>query len=195
MNEREVLELLRSSGAVLEGHFLLSSGRHSDLYVEKFRLFERPKIAAALGATLAGRLRGRQIEVVLSPAVGAIVFGFAVSLALEARFVFAERDGEALVLRRGFAIGEGERVAVIEDVVTTGRSLGEVLGLVPPGELVGVGCLLDRSERSGGMELPSALTSLARLEAESWGPESCPLCAQGAPLTAPGSRHLAPGDR
>src|SRR5205814_6532867 len=153
LNEDQVLQALRDVGAVSNGHFILSSGRHSDVYAEKFRALEHPDLAVSLGASLADRFAGQHIDVVLSPAVGAIVLGFATALAVsrardgdrdgdgEARFIFAERDAGAMRLRRGFEVAPGERVLVVEDVVTTGTSLREVLALVDPDALVGVGCL------------------------------------------------------
>ncbi len=188
MTGEEVIDLLRSAGAIERGHFVLSSGRHSDVYVEKFRALERPEAAHLLGRAIADRFRDRGVDVVLSPAVGAIILGFATALALGARFVFGEREGQTMRLRRGFGIGAGERVLVVEDVVTTGRSLREVLELVPPGELAGIACLLDRAP--GEMGLPVALDALARLEAPAWEAETCPLCAEGLPATAPGSRQV-----
>jgi len=188
LDEAGVLEALRSVGAVTSGHFILSSGRHSDVYAEKFRALERPDLAVVLGACLAERFAGQRVDVVLSPAVGAIILGFTTALALGARFVFAERDEGEMRLRRGFVLAPGERVLVVEDVVTTGRSLKEVLALVDPAALAGAGCLLDRSS---GVDLGVPLTSLARLQAPTWDPAECPLCAAGEPAVAPGSRHLA----
>jgi len=193
LNEDQVLQALRAVGAVSTGHFILSSGRHSDVYAEKFRALEHPDLAVSLGASLADRFAGQHIDVVLSPALGAIVLGFATALAVsrsrdgEARFIFAERDAGEMRLRRGFEVAPGERVLVVEDVVTTGTSLREVLALVDPDALVGVGCLLDRSS---GLDLGVPLTSLARLEAPTWDPAGCPLCAAGLDAVAPGSRHL-----
>ena len=203
LNEDQVLQALRDVGAVSNGHFILSSGRHSDVYAEKFRALEHPGLALSLGTSLADRFAGQHVDVVLSPAVGAIVLGFATALAVsrdrerdqdgdrntdgEARFIFAERDAGAMRLRRGFEVAPGERVLVIEDVVTTGTSLREVLALVDPDALVGAGCLLDRSS---GLDLGVPLTSLARLQAPTWDPSECPLCAGGQAAVAPGSRHL-----
>src|SRR5437870_7669253 len=194
LDEAGVLQALRSVGAVTSGHFVLSSGRHSNVYAEKFRALERPDLAVSLGASLADRFAGQDIDVVLSPAVGAIVLGFATALAVSrsrdrgARFIFAERDAGEMRLRRGFEVAPGERVLVVEDVVTTGASLREVLALVDPDALVGVGCLLDRSS---GLDLGMPLTSLARLQAPTWDPAECPLCAAGLDAVAPGSRHLS----
>ena len=193
LSEDQVLQALRDVGAVSSGHFILSSGRHSDVYAEKFRALEHPDLAVSLGASLADRFAGQHIDVVLSPALGAIVLGFATALAVSrsrdggARFIFAERDAGEMRLRRGFEAAPGERVLVVEDVVTTGTSLREVLALVDPDALVGVGCLLDRSP---GLDLGLPLTSLARLQAPTWDPSECPLCAAGQAAVAPGSRHL-----
>ena len=193
MTPEQVRALLEDSGALLTGHFRLSSGRHSDLYVQKFRVFERPEITRALGAALAD-LFG-DFAAVASPALGAVVLGFSVALARGARSVFAERvDGE-LKLRRGFALGAGERVLVVEDVVTTGGSAREVVVLARRwgADVIGVGALLDRSEEE--VELGAPLSSLLRLEARSWEPNECPLCAAQAPLEDPGSRRTSPSGR
>lgn len=186
LGESEVLEILEASGAILHGHFVLSSGRHSDLYVEKLRAFEQPEIAKRLGESLGRRFEGK-VDVVLSPAVGAIVLGFATALYLGKRFIFSERQDGAMRLRRGFTIHPGERVLVIEDVVTTGGSVKELFPLVEPGELAGIGLLVDRS---GGARFPLAPESLLTLPMESWSESECPLCARGVPRTSPGSRHL-----
>ena len=177
---------------MLQGHFLLSSGRHSDVFVQKFRIFERPALTIALGAALAAA-DPTGFDVVASPAVGAIPLGFAVALAAEARFVFAERSGERLAFRRGFSLAATERVRVIEDVVTTGGSAREVCELVKGSgaELTGVGALIDRSERGSSLELPAPLSALLRIDAPSWDASLCPLCERGEPLLDPGSRRRA----
>lgn len=180
-----MLESLGRVGAVLRGHFKLSSGRHSDLYIEKFRAFEHPELARDLGSELAKRFKGEPVNVVLSPAVGAVILGFVVALDLGARFIFAEREDGRLKLRRGFGIEEGERVVVIEDVITTGESVQEVIELVPPGTLSGIGCLADRRSQS-----LRPVESLAKISANSWVASSCPMCARGLPVESPGSRHL-----
>lgn len=185
MNEEEVLDILRVTGAVTTGHFVLSSGRHSDTYVEKFRALEHPDVARALGQALADRFSEAVADVVISPAVGAVILGFSTALALGAKFVFTERESGRMTLRRGFLIGKGDRVLAIEDVVTTGASIRETIEAAEPGEVVGVGCLVDRSDgRVAGLE------SLVRIEAPSWDPDDCPLCKIGIPPEAPGSRHL-----
>jgi orotate phosphoribosyltransferase len=190
MKQEDLLLELKKVGAVLEGHFVLSSGRHSDLYVEKFRAFERPDLAVALGEEIAARFKDKDVDVVLSPAVGALVIGFTTALALRSRFIFAEREAGEMRLRRGFAIEPGERVLVVEDVVTTGGSAAEVAALAAPGELVGIAAFVDRSEGATS-SLPMPLDPLLRFRAVSWAPEECPLCAKGVPAVTPGSRHMS----
>lgn len=186
MNEDEVLALLAESGGIVSGHFLLSSGRHSDTYVEKARVFERPGVVVRLAEEIASWYE--RVEAVVSPAVGAIPLGFAVALATRARFLYAEREGGVMALRRGFRLAPGERTLVVEDVVTTGGSASEVYALVREARAValGVAALVDRS--AGGLEVP--VRALARIDAESWEPEACPLCARDLPVDSPGSRHL-----
>jgi orotate phosphoribosyltransferase len=188
----EAVRLLEDHGAMLRGHFELSSGRHSDRYVEKARVLESPEATMEVARELASW--HRDIDVVVAPAVGAIALGFAVALAAGARFVFAERVDDGMSLRRGFRVEPGERALVVEDVVTTGASAREVYDIVGEAgaERMGVAALVDRS--SGRTGLP--LRALVRLEAVSWDRADCPLCAAGEPLRSPGSRHLGvPGDR
>jgi orotate phosphoribosyltransferase len=185
VNEGEVRRILEERGAVRTGHFLLSSGRHSDTYVEKARVFEDPAVTANLAGEVATWFP--EVEVVVSPAVGAIPLGFAVALAAGARFLYAERSDGRMALRRGFVIPAGARVVVVEDVVTTGGSAAEVWDLVGErgAELLGVAALVDRS--SGALPFP--LRSLVRVEAAVVDPEDCPQCAAGVPIESPGSRH------
>ena len=191
MNPVEVLGVLEKRGAVLRGHFRLSSGRHSDVFVQKFRVFEDPRLTQRFGASIAG-VFDEPFDLVASPAVGALVLGFATALAADRRFVFAERVDERLTFRRGFSIARRARALVVEDVVTTGGSAREVVELVRAagGEPVGVGVLLDRSEPSRPPDLGAPLRSLTRLDAASWFPGDCPLCRDGIPIDDPGSRRL-----
>lgn len=186
MRPDEVLLTLEERGAVLSGHFLLSSGSHSDRYVEKARIFEDPILVRRVGEEIASWYR--DVRTVVSPAVGAIPLGFAVAMAAGARFVYAEREEDRMALRRGFRLEPGERVLVVEDVVTTGGSAGEVLQLVRSSgaEPLGVAALVDRSRT----QLPFPLRALARVDAVVHEPKDCPLCKDGIPVTAPGSRHL-----
>jgi orotate phosphoribosyltransferase len=182
---------MEAKGAILRGHFKLSSGRHSDLFVQKFRVLEHPKLAQSFGEQLANRFAGK-FDLVASPAVGAVVLGFSVALAADVRFVFAERIDGAMEFRRGFEIKSRERVLVIEDVITTGGSALEIVDLVrrKSAEPVGIGTLLDRGDPARTAALGVHLESLARLDVTSWDEGECPLCAAGEPLTDPGSRRL-----
>lgn len=180
-----IADLLEETGAVRTGHFLLSSGKHSDIYVEKARMFERPEVVMRMAEEIATWHDG--VEAVVSPAVGALPLGFAVALAAGARFVYAERAEGRLALRRGFRLGAGERTLVVEDVVTTGGSAAEVVDLVRTAgaHLLGVAAMVDRS--AGDVGFP--LRALARLDAGAFDPGACPLCRQGSAAEAPGSRH------
>jgi orotate phosphoribosyltransferase len=187
MTPEEVRALFDRCGAMLEGHFLLSSGRHSDRYVEKARLLERPDVAMELAGEIASWYPG--VQAVVAPAVGAVSLGFAVALAAGARSLFAERQDGVMVLRRGFALAPGERTLVVEDVVTTGASAREVWDLAGASgtDRLGVAALVDRSVTALGFPFRAVL----RVEAVSWDPAECPRCRQGRPLDSPGSRHLA----
>jgi orotate phosphoribosyltransferase len=188
MNEEEARELFERSGAMLSGHFRLSSGRHSDRYVEKSRVLERPEVAMALAGEMASWYP--RIDVVVAPAVGAVALGFAVALAAGARSLFTEREEGRMRLRRGFVVGPGERVLVVEDVVTTGTSAREVYELVGEtrAERLGVAALIDRSTEPVGFPLRAIL----RVQATTWDPVDCPMCLRGDPVEAPGSRLLRP---
>ena len=192
MNDVEVLEVLERRGAVMRGHFLLSSGRHSDLFVQKFRVLEHPRLAQSFGESLAA-LFPEGFDVVAAPAVGAVVLGFATALAADARSIFAERSEGEMAFRRGFRIEPHERVLVVEDVVTTGGSASEVVRLVKAsgGIVIGVGSLIDRGDPARPPHLGAPLRSLVKLDVASWSPDECPLCASNAPLDDPGSRRLS----
>lgn len=186
MTPEEAREALERCGAMLEGHFLLTSGRHSDRYVEKARILERPALAMQMADEITSWYS--RIDVVVAPAVGAISLGFAVALLAGARSIFAERKRGRMTLRRGFTLARGERTLVVEDVVTTGGSALEVYDLTRrlQAERLGVAALVDRS--SGDVPIP--LRSVTRVDANSWDESGCPLCAAGMPLEAPGSRTL-----
>ena len=187
MSDLVVHDVLRDRGAIREGHFVLSSGRHSDVYVEKARVFEDPELTLRFARQMAGWYDG--IDTVVSPAVGAVPLGFAVALAARSRFIYAEREDDRMTLRRGFRLSPGERTLVVEDVVTTGGSAGEVWDLVGAAgaERLGVAALVDRTPG----DVPFPLRALVRIEAESFDPGECPLCARGLPADSPGSRQLA----
>jgi orotate phosphoribosyltransferase len=189
MTEAEVLSALEDSHAILTGHFRLTSGRHSGRYVQCARVLEDPALVTRLAAAIAARLGERQVDLVASPAVGGIVIGFAVAQALGVKFIFSEREGGVMTFRRGFQVPPEARVLVVEDVVTTGGSVAEVIRLVGEagGVPVAVASLIDRG---GPKAFDAELISLLRLQVESWEPESCGLCTSGVPLYAPGSRAL-----
>ena len=191
MNTQEIMQVLEKRGAILHGHFLLSSGRHSDLFVQKFRVLEDPHLAQRFGRAIADEFDDA-FDVVASPAIGALVLGFSAALAGRARFVFTERVGDQMELRRGFAIAPHERVLVVEDVITTGGSAREVVDLVSErtGEVVGVGALIDRGDPVRPPDFGVPFRALLKLEVSSWDVADCPLCASGEPLDDPGSRRI-----
>ena len=191
MNQAEVRDVLERSGAILNGHFLLSSGRHSDVFVQKFRVLEQPGLAQRFGESIATSFAGN-FDAVAAPAVGAIVLGFCTALAAGTRFVFAERVGDSLEFRRGFELLPRERTLVVEDVITTGGSAAEVVKLVRSvgGEPVGIGALIDRGDPARLASFGVPLRALLSLDVGSWLPKDCPLCAANEPLDDPGSRRL-----
>ncbi len=183
----EVRRLLEESGALRSGHFRLSSGRHSASYVQCALLLEEPARAARVGRLLAERLRRSEPESVLSPALGGLVIGYAVAAALDVPFRFCERRDGVMRLRRGFELRPAERVAVIEDVITTGGSAAEAAALAERAgaEVVAVGAIILRGAATALSREPLVLL---RLELPSWSAEQCPRCAAGEALAAPGSR-------
>lgn len=188
MEQEKVLDLMRELGALHHGHFLLSSGLHSDTYFQCARILQFPELARELGAALAAFFPGTGYDVVVSPALGGILVGHEVARALGRRFVFTERKDGKMTIRRGFEIAQGERVIIAEDVVTRGTSLLEVAEVVTAagGEVAGLTCIIDRT--GGDVELPQPLQSLARVEVQTWQVDACPLCGQGVDLVKPGSR-------
>lgn len=182
------LAILEDSGALLEGHFRLSSGMHSGEYCQCARALERPDLAEELGRMLGELFREEKIDLVVAPALGGIVIGHEVARALGVRSLFAEREDGAMRLRRGFRIEPGERVLVIEDVVTTGGSVREVADLVRDAgaAVAGFGFILDRSAEP--LDLGAPARALLRRAMRAHAPDDCPLCAGGVPLTRPGSR-------
>lgn len=188
MTQSDVLDLFRSSGALLEGHFRLTSGLHSDRYLQSALVLQHPEFASALGVALAGRTRHLQPTVVLSPALGGIVIGQEVARALGVRALFAERQEGALTLRRGFTLDESDRVLVVEDVLTTGGSTRETAAVARAAgaAVVGAAAIVDRGGDPGRVDLP--LQALVQLTVPTYQPDGCPLCAAGTPIVKPGSR-------
>ena len=189
----QVLQLLRATGALLEGHFLLTSGLHSGGYVQCAKVLQYPQHAETLGRWIAASFRDTVVEVVISPAVGGIVIGQEVARALGVRAIFGEREGGVMTLRRGFEMMPGERVLVVEDVTTTGGSVREIMQVAQErqGQIVGVGAILNRS--AGAIDLGVAFHALATLPMQNYPPEACALCQQGSTPVKPGSRQLPSG--
>jgi orotate phosphoribosyltransferase len=188
MTQSEVLDLFRHSGALLEGHFRLSSGLHSDRYLQSALVLQHPDFAEQLGRALAARLEHLQPTAILSPALGGIVIGQEVGRALQIRALFAERQDGALSLRRGFTLSPSDRVVVVEDVITTGGSTRETVAVAEAAgaHVMGAAAIIDRGSDPGRLDMP--LQALVRMEVPAYPPESCPLCAKGVPVTKPGSR-------
>jgi orotate phosphoribosyltransferase len=188
VNESDLLALFRRSGALLEGHFRLSSGLHSPGYLQCALVLQHPSEAGALGAALAARVRAWSPTVVLSPALGGLVIGHEVGRALGVRAIFAERRDGALTLRRGFSLGTTDRVLVVEDVVTTGGSTRETISVAREAgaAVVGACAVVDRSGGHPDLDVP--FEALLPVSLPTWPPEACPLCAAGTPMVKPGSR-------
>ncbi|MGD0496924.1 MAG: orotate phosphoribosyltransferase [Bryobacteraceae bacterium] len=189
---KAVLELFRSAGAYLQGHFRLSSGLHSSAYLQCALVLQHPAEAEKLGRLLAAEIRSLargKIDLVVSPALGGLIIGHEVARALGTRFVFTERDSSGkMVLRRGFAVAPGETAVVVEDVITTGGSTLDVVETLRAARahVVSAGSIIDRSGGRADVGAPRA--ALATLDVESYEPGKCPLCAAGIPVVKPGSR-------
>ena len=182
-------ELLRETGALLTGHFRLSSGLHSAAYVQCARLLEHPRNAKAIGIALADKLRDAGARKVVSPALGGVIIGYTVAEALDVPFVFTERKDGAMTLRRGFRIDGDEPVVIVEDVVTTGKSTRETADVVSSlgARVVAFASILNRSGRENPFD--ARYESLMTLALETSDEANCPLCAKGVALDAPGSRY------
>jgi orotate phosphoribosyltransferase len=191
MDQTAVLDLFRRSGALLEGHFRLTSGLHSSGYLQCALVLQHPAYAEALGRALASSLPGAAATVVLSPALGGLIIGHEVARALNVRAIFAERQDGALTLRRGFTLSPEDRVVVVEDVVTTGGSTRETMEVARDAgaQVVAAGSIIDRSG-GGGSRLEVPYHALATLHVPTYQPENCDLCAKGLPVVKPGSRTV-----
>ena len=190
MTPEQVLDIYKKTGALLTGHFLLSSGLHSEQYLQSALVLQQPDIAGRLCAALAEHFRDSSIEVVIAPALGGVFVSYETARALKVRSLFAERVKGELMLRRGFTIKPGERVLVVEDVITTGKSTRETIEVVKKsgGTVVAAGSLVDRS--GGKADLGVPYQSLVTLNVPAYAPEACPLCKAGSAPVKPGSRGL-----
>ena len=188
MRRDDLLDLFRRSGALLEGHFRLSSGLHSTGYLQSALVLSDPASAELLGGAIAARVRGLRATVVLSPALGGVIIGHEVARALGVRALFAERQDGVLTLRRGFTLSESDRVLVVEDVLTTGGSTRETMQVAAAagGQVIGAASIVDRSGGKAGFEVPFA--ALLDIDLPTFQPDACPLCAKGLPVVKPGSR-------
>ncbi|MGD0128182.1 MAG: orotate phosphoribosyltransferase [Terriglobia bacterium] len=188
MTDNELLQVFRENSALLEGHFVLSSGLHSDRYIQCAQVLQHPKIAEQLCSELAAKLRYLGATVVAAPALGGILVAHEVGRALGIRALFTERQDGVMTLRRGFTIAPGEPVLVVEDVLTTGLSTRETMKCVEEagGKVVGAGSLIDRS--GGATDLGVPRSALLTLTIQNYNPAECPLCKSGSPAVKPGSR-------
>ena len=192
MNAEQVIDQFRTTGALLEGHFQLSSGLHSTVYLQCALVLQFPEKAEAFGRAIAEKFEGQGIQLVASPAIGGIVIGHEVARALSARFVWTEREAGQMTLRRGFTVSPGERTLVVEDVVTTGGSTRDTIeALTKAGaDVVAAASIIDRSAGSADVGVPlKALASLKVLSVEA---AVCDACKLGEPVVKPGSRKAAP---
>ncbi|MBI3953323.1 MAG: orotate phosphoribosyltransferase [Chloroflexi bacterium] len=182
----EVLAILRDTGTLREGHFLLTSGRHSNRFLLLAQALQHPAQAERLCRALAEPFQGQRIETVIGPAVGGIILAFEVARALGARAIFAEKTGDGgMALRRGFALRPGERVLVVEDAVSTGGSVSRVIGLVRAAGALPLGASVIADRTGGRLDLGLPLRALVTLDIPSWSPAECPLCRAGTPLVQP----------
>jgi orotate phosphoribosyltransferase len=188
MTEKEVLDIFTRQNALLTGHFKLSSGLHSENYLQCALVLQHPDIAEKMSQALAGKFKGLKVDVVVGPALGGVTLAYEVARALGVRGLFTERQEGKMTLRRGFAIKPGEKVLVCEDVVTTGGSTKEVIDLAKElgGIVVGVGSVIDRSDSP--VDFGAPFHSLAKIAVKTFKEEECPFCKKSIPITKPGSR-------
>ena len=187
MTQEEVRALLVKTGAIMDGHFLLTSGLHSPHYVEKFNVLQHPDYTAQLCAAMAEKFKDAQIETVVGPVTGGILLAHETGKSLGTRAIFTERVDGKMTFRRGFSLHAGERVLIVEDIVTTGGSIKEVIEVVKAAGAVpvAVSMLVDRSGGKADFgDVPS--TALLTMDVETYAPETCPLCAKGVPMTKRG---------
>ena len=189
MNSDSLLEQFRETDALLEGHFVLSSGLHSPQYLQCALALQYPADAKVFRCAIAEKFLDQNIETVASPAIGGLVIGYAVAEALNVRFLWTERKAGTMMLRRGFSLIPGERILVVEDVITTGGSTRECIAALEQngGKVVAAASIIDRSNGTADVGVPRI--SLAQMDVPSFKPEQCPMCAQGEPAVKPGSRN------
>lgn len=191
MTQEEIIERFRKTNALLEGHFVLSSGLHSPVYLQCALALQQPRDAKKFGEAIAEKFAGENFNSVASPAIGGLIIGFAVAQALNVRFIWTERENGAMTLRRGFQIEDGEKILVVEDVITTGGSTRECMNaLINSGAVItNAASIIDRSNRRADVGVPRV--ALASLDVPSCKPEDCPMCANGEIAIKPGSRNIS----
>jgi orotate phosphoribosyltransferase len=184
----EIIQIFRDAGAILEGHFLLTSGLHSPVYWEKFRILQYPHYTEKLCHLIAEHFKKDKVQVVAGPTTGGIILAFEVARQLGVKGIFAEKDGDVRVFRRGFTINPDERILIVDDILTTGSSIVEVMEAVKKlkGSIVGIGVLVDRSEQEKNFGVP--LFSCLRSATVTYPADKCPLCAAGIPLVRLGGQ-------
>jgi orotate phosphoribosyltransferase len=187
ITQDEFLQVFRDSGALLDGHFVLSSGLHSPVYLEKFLVLQYPQMVEKLCAEIASRFGDKQIDVVLGPTTGGILLAYETAKHLRVRGIFAESENGKRVLRRGFKLKPGERVLLVDDILTTGSSIRDTIEVIDEAkaELIGIGVLADRS--GGSVTFPAPLEAVLTIDAVKYDPSECPQCKAGTPLTKRGT--------
>jgi orotate phosphoribosyltransferase len=187
MTEKEIEKLLSNCGAFLKGHFLLSSGQHSEDYIEKIKIIHEPDKVQKICSELADKFKNFNFDVVISPAMGGIVLGYEVAKISEKKFIFTQRENNKMTIRNGFELHPDEKVLIIEDVMTTGRSVFEVIDCIKEkgARIIGIGLIVDRS--GGKVDFGYPTKTLLKMDIKTYLPEECPLCKRGIPLLKPGS--------
>ena len=190
LNENEIFAIFRETGALLEGHFLLTSGKHSNVYFQCAKVLQYPDYTRQICELIAKQFESYEFETVIAPAMGGIIVGYEVARQLNKRFIFAEREDKNLTLRRGFSLSEKEKVLVCEDVITTGGSVYEVINIVKnhKANVVGVGVIVDRS--GGKVKFDAPLFTTLQINADTYTSEDCILCRENIPVVKPGSRKI-----
>lgn len=190
MSQQEIIKLFEDSGALLKGHFKLSSGKHSDVYYEKFKLLSQPTICTQICRQMAELFRDSGAVTVVGPTTGGIILAYDVARYLGIEAIYAEAGDNARVFKRGFGLDKGQKILIVDDVLTTGRSVFEVIDLANSyqAEIVGIGVMLERSNGQVTFDYP--FKPLTVVQADSWEPEECPICKRGEELTQRGSRKF-----
>jgi len=190
MTKQEILDIFMETGVMQEGHFKLTSGRHSDKYMQCAKLFIDPKVSEIMSGELAKKFENDSIDLVVGPAVGGIILSYEVARQLGKPNIFAERQNGEMTLRRGFCVDKGMNILVVEDVVTTGGSVKEVVKLLQESgaNVIGVGSIVDRS--NGAVDFGVKYEAVLSMEVLSYDEADCPICKTGAPITKPGSRSI-----